>query len=171
MRTQSGGSISVHSDPGKGSTFKIYLPAVHALAAPVAESVKRTDEAERGSERILVVEDEPSVRELVALVLSGSGYRVLAAGSAREAEEVLEGSENSPDLLLTDVVLPGGVNGPELAETLGERLPHLRVLFMSGYPRNALASDGRLGPGTGFLEKPFTLETLRSAVREVLDAG
>jgi PAS domain S-box-containing protein len=168
---QSGGSISVHSEPGKGSTFKIYLPAVHALAAPVAESVKRTDEVQRGSERILVVEDEPSVRELVVLVLSNSGYRVLAVGSAREAEEVLEESENCPDLLLTDVVLSGGVNGPELAETLSERLPHLRVLFMSGYPRNALADDGRLGPGIAFLEKPFTLEMLRSAVREVLDAG
>ena len=110
------------------------------------------------------------MRELVVLVLSSSGYRVQAVGSAREAEEVLEGPGNCPDLLLTDVVLPGGVNGPELAETLSERLPHLRVLFMSGYPRNALADDGRLGPGIAFLEKPFTLETLRSAVREVLDA-
>jgi signal transduction histidine kinase len=166
---QSGGSISVFSEPREGSTFKVYLPVAEVLAAPVAESIERTDGARRVSERILVVEDEPSVRELVVLVLSRSGYRVLAAGSAREAEEVLEESGHRPDLLLTDVVLPGGVNGPEVAETLLTRFPHLRVLFMSGYTRNAVADDARLGQGIAFLEKPFALETLLSKVREVLD--
>jgi CheY-like chemotaxis protein len=142
-----------------------------APAAPLAESADGQDEFRRGSERILVVEDEASVRELVVRVLSRSGYRVLAAGSAEEAEKVLAEPGNHPDLLLTDVVLPGGANGRQVAETLLTRFPDLRVLFMSGYTRNAVVHDGRLDQGIAFLEKPFTPERLLGKVREVLDAG
>jgi CheY-like chemotaxis protein len=168
---QSDGYISVYSEPGKGSTLKVYLPVAGASAASLVESAKRRDEPRRGCERILVVEDEAHVRELVVRVLSRYGYQVLAAGSAQEAEKVLEETGNHPDLLLTDVVLPGGVNGRQTAETLLDRFPQLRVLFMSGYTRDSVVHDGRLGQGIAFLEKPFTPETLLNKVREVLDAG
>jgi CheY-like chemotaxis protein len=168
---QSGGSISVYSEPGEGSTFKVYLPVAEASASPQVESAEGQEESRPGFERILVVEDEAHVRELVVRVLSRSGYRVMAVGSAKETEQVLEEPGNQPDLLLTDVVLPGGVNGRQVAETLFKRFPDLRVLFMSGYTRNAVVHDGRLGQGLAILEKPFTPKTLLEKVREVLDAG
>ena len=167
---QSGGSISAYSEPGQGTTFKVYLPAVETPASPAAEPAQGRDDCGRGCECILVLEDEPSVRELVVRVLSRSGYRVLAAGSAQEVETVLDSPHHQPELLLTDVVLPGGANGRQVAETLSERFTRLRVLFMSGYTRNVLLDDGRLGQGFAFLEKPFTPEALLGAVREVLDA-
>jgi len=168
---QSGGSISVYSEPGEGSTFKVYLPVAEASASPQVESAEGQEESRPRCERILVVEDEAHVRELVVRVLSRSGYRVMAVGSAKETEQVLEEPGNQPDLLLTDVVLPGGVNGRQVAETLLARFPDLRVLFMSGYTRNAVVHDGRLGQGLAILEKPFTPKTLLEKVREVLDAG
>jgi CheY-like chemotaxis protein len=167
---QSGGSISVYSEPGKGSTFKVYLPVAEASVASVTESARRQDESRRGSERILVVEDEAPVRGLVVRILSRAGYQVRAAGSAQEAQRVLDSVDYQPDLLLTDVVLPGGANGRNVAETLLKRFPQLRVLFMSGYTGNAVVSDGHLDEGVAFLEKPFTPEKLLRKVQEVLDA-
>jgi two-component system, cell cycle sensor histidine kinase and response regulator CckA len=167
---QSGGSVSVHSEPGKGSTFNVYLPVCQTALVSEVSSLPEA-ETTRGGETILVVEDEASVRRLVVHVLSGSGYEVLEAGSAHEVEEVLHALGREPDLLLTDVVLPGRISGRDVAEMLTGRLPGLTVLFMSGYTKDSVVHDGHLDQGVEFLEKPFTPEALLRKVRAVLDAG
>jgi two-component system, cell cycle sensor histidine kinase and response regulator CckA len=166
---QSGGSIVVHSEPGKGTSFRIYLPRV---VAPVEEPAPVVTEqpATPGGEIILVVEDEVSLRKLVARTLEGLGYRVMAAGTAAEALRVVEESDGRLDLLLTDVVLPGGLQGDALARELLASRPFLRVLFASGYTRDALVHSGRLDPGVNLLEKPFTASELAAMVRTVLDS-
>ena len=166
---QTGGGVSVCSEPGIGSTFTVFLPASRTTVAS-EESPAREEEAKRGTETILIVEDEEPVRKLVARVLSRAGYRVLEAGSIHEVEAALAGATCLPELLLTDVVLPGGANGTKVAEMLSRRQPGLKVLYMSGYTRDSVVHDGRLDRGTDFLEKPFTPETLLRKVRRVLDA-
>jgi PAS domain S-box-containing protein len=166
---QSGGCISVHSELGKGTTFEVYLCATGAGAgqatAPPAQGATRG-----GSETILLVEDEVSVRELAFRVLSRAGYRVVQAGSMRGVDAALEQAEGTLDLLLTDVVLPGGANGRDVAETLLQRHQGLRVVFMSGYDRDSVVHNGRLDEGVELLEKPFSAEKLLRKVRAVLDA-
>ena len=162
---QSGGGIYVYSEPGRGSTFKIYLPAATAPAeqAPAAGD----GHAARGTETIMVVEDDDSVRELVRLMLEANGYEVLTVEDADEAARLC--TERDVDLLLTDVVMPG-VSGSALAERLAPLAPGMRILFMSGYSDEAVYRHGEIGPGAAFLEKPFTERTLARKVREVLDA-
>jgi CheY-like chemotaxis protein len=118
----------------------------------------------------LLVEDEVSVRELAFRVLSRAGYRVVQAGSMRAVDAALEQAEGTLDLLLTDVVLPGGANGRDVAETLLQRHQGLRVVFMSGYDRDSVVHNGRLDEGVELLEKPFSAEKLLRKVRAVLDA-
>jgi PAS domain S-box-containing protein len=167
---QSGGNVLVYSEVDKGTTLKIYLPRL-------AESVDGTPPGPAvahapggGGETVLVVEDEAPVRRLVARVLGGAGYRVFVAGSGPEALELLEDMEEAPDLLITDVVLPGGLQGNELAGEFVSRVPDLPVLYMSGHPRDAIVHAGRLDEGVCFLGKPFTPQGLSSKVREVLDS-
>ncbi|HEX5782771.1 MAG TPA: ATP-binding protein, partial [Solirubrobacteraceae bacterium] len=161
---QSGGSIYVYSEEGRGTTFKIYLPAA---AADHIDAVAPTDAAaERGSETIMVVEDDESVRDLVRLMLESKGYNVLAAAGAEEAERICT---DAVDLLLTDVVMPE-VNGRVLAERLAMTSPSMRILFMSGYSDEAVYRHGEISPDASFIEKPFTDRTLARKVREVLDA-
>jgi two-component system cell cycle sensor histidine kinase/response regulator CckA len=165
---QSGGSIYVYSEPGRGTTFKIYFPAcapaVQGAAEPAAEG-----DVERGSETIMVVEDDDGVRELVRLMLEANGYEVLAMEDAEEAARVCGERPFAVDLLLTDVVMPG-VNGRVLAERLGALAPSMRILFMSGYSDEAVHRHGQIGPSAAFLEKPFTERALTRKVREVLDS-
>ncbi|MBN1322019.1 MAG: response regulator [Thermoleophilia bacterium] len=168
---QSGGNLSVYSEPGEGTSLRVYLPAIGSSTAPATTPAPAAEEAGPGSARILVVEDEAPVRGLVVRVLSQSGYEVMAAGSIQEVETIVDSDDSRPDLLLTDVVLPGGANGKQVADLLLERLPGLHVVFMSGYTRNAVVHDGRVDDGIAFLEKPFNAETLLSKVREVLSAG
>jgi CheY-like chemotaxis protein len=162
---QSGGSIYVYSEEGRGTTFKIYLPA--AAAELVRAGAATGDLAvEHGSETIMVVEDDESVRDLVRLMLESKGYNVLAASGAEEAERICTAGV---DLLLTDVVMPE-VNGRALAERLSATSPSMRILFMSGYSDEAVYRHGEISPDASFIEKPFTDRTLARKVREVLDA-
>jgi two-component system, cell cycle sensor histidine kinase and response regulator CckA len=162
---QSGGGIDVRSQTGLGTTFTVYLPAVEE-AGDEEHLVEEAHPVPRqGSETILLVEDEPAVRELVRRVLEATGYRVLSAGRPSEAELVLA-EEDGVDLLLTDVVMPE-MSGYDLAARALEQRPELRTMFMSGYSHSATGSqqaDGEL------LQKPFSTDELTRAVRRTLDA-
>ena len=164
---QSGGSIWVYSEPGHGTTFKIYLPRceepLEDLVAPVPPKAPAS-----GTESVLLVEDEPEVRRLVEKLLGLRGYRVLSAASPAEAIAMARRHEAPIELLLTDVIMPG-MNGRELARILAETRPRMRVLYMSGYTDAAISQQGILAPGTAFLSKPFTPDVLARKVREVLD--
>jgi CheY-like chemotaxis protein len=168
--TQSGGHISVESEVGKGSVFHVDLPAQPRRAATGLNAVGTAGEAPRGSETVLVVEDEAPVRKLVRRMLEGVGYRVLEAGSAVDAITLLVRDNVGVDLLVTDVIMPQ-MSGRDLARRLKDHLPDLKVLFISGYTDDALADHGVLAPGIALLEKPFSPESLARKVREVLAAG
>jgi CheY-like chemotaxis protein len=168
---QSGGYINVYSEVGKGSTFKIYLPIVASRGTAVPEEAAPSlPSMVSGTETVLVVEDEAPLRRLVARVLGSLGYKVFVAGSGPEALELLDDLDQPPDLLLSDVILPGGMQGNEVAAAFVERIPGLPVLYVSGHARDAIVHSGRLNEGVNFLGKPFTPESLATKVREVLDA-
>lgn len=165
---QSGGSIWVYSEPGRGATFKIYLP--RAMEAP---EVRPRGEAavERrltGTETLLVAEDDETLRALLETILSDAGYKVLMAGRGTEALETGSRHGDRIHMLLTDVVMPG-MSGSELARKFSSIAPGGKVLFMSGYTENAIVHQEVLDPGVPFLQKPFTRESLLRKVREVLD--
>ena len=161
---QSRGSIWVYSEPGQGSTFKIYLPRVDAAAErPMVAAI-----AAGGHETILLVEDEPQVRAVVQRALERGGYGVLVAQDANDALRLSE-AVSSIDLLLTDVVMPQ-MNGRELAERVRAKRPGIRVLFTSGYTDDAILRHGVLDQGVPFLQKPITPAALMRSVRETLDA-
>ncbi|MEO6446028.1 MAG: ATP-binding protein, partial [Gemmatimonadaceae bacterium] len=165
---QAGGHIWAYSEPGKGATFKIYLPrATGELEDPVqVASPARV----HGSETVLVVEDDDMVRAIALRTLRGQGFQVLEAANGAEALQVA-GTHDAPiHLLLTDVVMPR-MGGRELAARLGDQRPELRVLFASGYTQNAIVNQGVLEDGIHFLQKPYVPATLASRVREVLDAA
>ncbi len=165
---QSGGAVWPVSAPGNGTTFRIYLPRVEG-GAPETEPVRMPD-AVGGNETILVVEDEAAVRKLAVSVLASGGYTVLEAGSPADGLDLEARHPGRIDLLLTDVVMPG-MSGREMAERLVARRPEMKVLFMSGYVDDAIASHGVLKPGIHLLRKPFAPASLAREVREVLDAA
>ncbi len=165
---QSGGYIWVYSEPGKGTTFKVYLPRVAEKAESKQEKVEAPG-AGRGSETILLVEDEEAVRELANMILVAKGYSVIAAKNAKEAETFCEKHRGEIRLLLTDIIMPG-MSGRELAKRITARHPETRVLYMSGYTDNVLAEGGVLEAGVSFLQKPFTPAALAQKVRDVLDS-
>ena len=165
---QSGGYIWVDSEPAKGATFKIFLPRVE-------EAVERDNrqpsvKSLKGSETILLVEDEESLRALTRSLLVQSGYTVLETNNGARALGIARDYHGSIHLLLTDVVLPG-IGGSVLAEQMAKQYPTMKVLFMSGYTDKAIAAQGVLEEGTFLLQKPFEPEALRNRVREVLDAA
>jgi signal transduction histidine kinase/ActR/RegA family two-component response regulator len=164
---QSGGHIWVYSEPGRGTTFKVYFPRVVDLAE--SESVRAPPQAspERGSETVLLVEDEDQVRQLVCDILSADGYRVLAAAGPLEALELARDHHGSVDLLLADVVMPH-MNGRELAARLKPLRPEMRVLFISGYTGNVVVHHGVLDEGVAFLQKPIVPDALLRRLRDVL---
>jgi PAS domain S-box-containing protein len=165
---QSGGNIWVYSEPAYGTTFKIYLPRVEE-DLDTLYGQDETDFLPRGSETVLLVEDEPSVRDLAHRLLSQQGYRVLEATDGKEALHVVqEHIGEKIHLLLTDVVMPQ-MGGKELADQLKLLRPDIKVLYTSGYTDDAIVHHGVLEPGTHFLQKPFSPKTLSHKMREVLD--
>jgi len=165
---QSGGHIWVYSEPGRGTTFKIYLPRVAQVAGPV-ESPPLPAPSAHGRETILLVEDETAVRDLARDILQANGYRVLEARHGSEALRICERHAGPIHLMLTDVVMPG-MSGRQLAERLAPLQPTMTVLYMSGYTNNAIVHRGVLDARTAFLQKPFTPDALARKVREGLDA-
>ncbi|MGC1613280.1 MAG: PAS domain S-box protein [Candidatus Acidiferrum sp.] len=165
---QSDGYIWVYSEPGKGTTFKVYLPRVTELAESKPGAVQLPG-AGKGSETILLVEDEEAVRELASRILSAKGYSVVAAKSTQEAEQFAAKNAGEIHLLLTDIIMPG-TSGRELARRITAQHPRTRVLYMSGYTDNVLAQGGVLEAGVSFLQKPFTPGALAQKVRDVLDS-
>jgi len=165
---QSGGNIWVYSEPGQGTTFKVYLPYVDKLAEAM-EKPTIAAAMPHGSETILVAEDEETVRKLACQVLRNSGYQIIEVPNSREALLASERYEGPIHLLLTDVVMPQ-MSGRELAKRLTSLRPTMKVLYMSGYTDDAIVHHGILEPGLAFIQKPFTPGTLARKVREVLDA-
>jgi len=165
---QSGGNIWVYSEPNKGTTFKIYLPAVDALPEDIGKAVP-VEAARQGSGTVLVVEDDEQLRRLTHRALAAQGYFVLEADRGRSALDIARRHKGPIDLLLTDLIMPD-TNGLKLAETLRAARPGLRVLFMSGYPDSAIVHHGMLDAGVAYLAKPFTTEAITRKVREVLEA-
>lgn len=165
---QSGGYITVESELGKGSCFKVYLPEIDepvSVAVPAAPST----ESFRGTETILLVEDADALRKLAFTLLDQNGYHVLAAASGLDALKLIEANPCKIDLLLTDVIMPG-INGRVLAERLAALQTGLKILYMSGYTDSTIADHGVLDAGTSLLHKPFSEEALIQKVREVLDS-
>jgi PAS domain S-box-containing protein len=167
---QSGGYIWVNSEPGKGTTFRIYLPRVAELA-PVAHVAAPTESlvAEPGTETILLVEDEANLRYLARQFLEKQGYHVIDAADGAVAVQIAVAHEGIIHLLLTDVIMPG-MNGRELAQRISEIRPNVKILYMSGYTENVIGRNGTLDAGVRLLQKPFTLRDLKNKVREVLDS-
>ena len=166
---QSDGYIDVYSETGLGTTFKIYLPRVDEAVLPgkAEETLSRTL---RGTETILVVEDEEALRSLTCSVLEGCGYVVLPARHGGEAMDISQHHEGPIDLLLTDVVMPG-ISGRVLADQLVQLRPQIKVVYMSGYTGQTVGAHGILDPGSLFLQKPFTRDALARKLREALDDG
>ena len=166
---QSGGHAKIYSELGEGTCVKIYLPRCLA-SGPATELTKDLPSEETGAERILVVEDDELVRQNVVQQLTSLGYRVTGATSAHEALDILK-TKIEIDLLFTDVVMPGGMNGRQLSEAAAKLRPNLKVLFTSGYTENAIVHQGRLNRGIQLLSKPYRHAELASKIRAVLDAG
>jgi len=165
---QSGGNVWVYSEPGKGTSFKIYLPTVDAAPESLLAEPRAVANL-RGTETILLVEDDQQVRELVRTVLVACGYSLLTADNPAAAISLCRDNSGEIHLLLTDVVMPG-MSGRDLAKQVAVLRPNMKVLFMSGYTTNAIVHHGVLDPGVSFLQKPFTLASLAAKVRELLDS-
>jgi signal transduction histidine kinase/ActR/RegA family two-component response regulator len=165
---QSGGHIDVQTAPGRGTTFRILLPQAEGPVPPPAAARAAPGKPAGGTETVLLVEDEDAVRAFAARVLQTYGYQVLEARDGAEAQQVAARDGRAPDLMVTDVVMPG-LSGLELARRLGPARPGMKVLFMSGHTDDAITRRGVLSPEASFLHKPFTPEELAGKVREVLD--
>jgi CheY-like chemotaxis protein len=164
---QSGGHAAISRAEGRGTTVELYLPRYAAAGAAAAARPREEQLPQARGELVLVVEDDADVRALILRVLTSLGYAVREASSARAALEVLA-SGARVDLLLTDVVLPAGMGGRELAEAASQRRPNLPVLYMSGYTEDAILRHGGLEDGLHFVQKPFRIRTIARAVRNAL---
>ena len=167
---QHSGNIIVESEPSKGTTFKVFFPIVRERGQEQDDDLDMSDDLPAGTEVIMVVEDDPSVRELIRQVLVPLGYKVLATAGGDDALKTSDSYTGTVDLLLTDVVMPG-MNGKQLAEALRIKRPGTKVLFMSGYAHDALSTQGMLEPGVAMIHKPFRTVALARQVRQVLDSG
>jgi CheY-like chemotaxis protein len=166
---QSGGHISVYSEPGVGTTFNMYLPQSRSATQPAPIQPAPPEAVVHGDETILLVEDQAPVRKLAARLLERAGYRVLDARDAAEAMEVSRRFDGPIHLMLTDIVMPG-MNGHELARELRRERPDTKVVYMSGHPETVALSLSDMQAERAFLRKPFTNATLTQCIREVLEA-
>jgi CheY-like chemotaxis protein len=165
---QSGGHVRIYSEPGAGTTVKLYLPrSDESSAAETPHREAPREQVASLSETVLLVEDEEDVRRFTASLLEDLGYRTLVAADARAAMAILE-REANVDLLFTDVGLPHGVNGRQLADQAVARRPGLKVLFTTAYTRNAIVHHGRLDRGVELIAKPFTRAELAEKLRKIL---
>lgn len=165
---QNNGFINVYSEPGQGSTFKIYLPRQHSSVEETALAAHPERLIPTGDETILLVEDEPEILEMTRTMLEEKGYSVLSAASPASAIQIARAQTDRIHLLITDVIMPE-MNGRDLAERLRELFPEIKRLFMSGYTANVIVHQGMLNDGVAFLQKPFSINELAEKVREVLD--
>jgi signal transduction histidine kinase len=165
---QSGGHVKIYSEPGEGTTVRLYLPRAIGVALPAHQRPSVPTDLPHGSATVLIVEDEPAVREVAVGILRDLGYRVLEAGDGPEALRVFGDNRASVDLLLSDVVLRGGMKGNQVAERLVQIKPDMRVLYTTGYTENAVVHHGRLDDGVQLIGKPFSRESLARKVAEVL---
>jgi len=167
---QSGGHAKIYSEPGEGTSVKLYLPRLAGeQAAQVLPNAPVNVAREAAEGTILVVDDDRDVCRFTAELLRDLGYRVLTAHDAASALRVLDENPHI-DLLFSDIGLPGGVNGRQLADEAQSRRPKLKVIFTTGYTRNAVIHHGRLDPGVALIQKPFTQPVLASKVKQVLAA-
>jgi signal transduction histidine kinase/CheY-like chemotaxis protein len=166
---QSGGHLKIYSEPGEGTTVKIYLPRLVGQAAADTEDELMPPPAGSGDETVLVCEDDEEVRAYSAEVLRELGYRVLEAADGPAALALLRNKGTKIELLFTDVVLPGGMSGAVLAKQAAELRPGLKTLFTTGYARNAIVHHGRLDPGVELITKPFSYADLATRIRDMLD--
>jgi len=165
---QFGGDIYIYSERDKGTTFKVYLPRVEGEAAGHGARKKIAPEMTGGTETIFVIEDENVVRETMVIILKDRGYHVLEASGGRQALKAIREHQGALDLVITDVVMPG-LSGKEFARQLHEFKPDIKILYVSGYTDNVIAHHGILDPEINFLQKPFTIESLLTKVREIMD--
>jgi CheY-like chemotaxis protein len=166
---QSGGHLWVYSEPGAGTTFKLYLPRVEGKGVGVPPQ-PRFEEKAAVTETVLLVEDEEHLRALAREFLEQRGYRVLEAGNGAEALQLAAAHAGPIHLLVTDMVMPG-MRGRELADKLCASRPQMKVLYVSGYTDGSIVENGELGPGSAFLEKPFSSDALARKVRQVLNGA
>jgi two-component system, cell cycle sensor histidine kinase and response regulator CckA len=166
---QSGGHVWVYSEPGWGTTFKVYFPRYGDVAEPGRPALE-AGPAPGGTETILVVEDDEMIRSLIRDILESTGYRVLVADDPEQGMKLIGEQQDEINLLLTDLILPG-MSGRELVDRVTKEKPEMRVLFMSGYSDEAVARHGILEPGLAFLQKPFSRDALVRKVRDVLDSA
>ena len=164
------GWLEVESTVGRGTTFRIYIPYAGAERTDTENSEAQIV-VRGGTETILLVEDEKPVRELVARVLAKYGYQALQAGTGAEAVEVWRAHKDEIRLLLTDLIMPGNMNGRELAETLWAERPDLKVIFTSGYSADVVGKDFKIESDLNFLQKPYHPQTLALTVRRCLDGN
>ena len=167
---QSRGHVKIYSEVGEGTTIKLYLPRVHSVTTTEDDAPDNSVARGSGSETILVVEDDDDVRNYSCETLRELGYNVLEAENGRAGLQQLH-SHPEIRVLFTDVGLPGGMNGRQLAEQARNHRPDVGVLFTTGYARNAIVHDGRLDPGVELITKPFTQAALAAKLRDILDAG
>jgi CheY-like chemotaxis protein len=163
---QSGGHLKIYSEVGEGTTVKLYLP--RSLAQETIQPRPMPAIAVTGTETVLLVDDDEIVRTTVAMMMEDLGYTIIEAGSGAEALSILERGDKV-DLLFTDVVMPGAVNGRQLADRARDLDSNLRVLFTSGYTENAIVHNGQLDAGTELLSKPYNRDQLAAKLRRVLD--